>query len=70
MNMPYALPMQDHPRIHGEHMLTVFLLKSISGSPPHTRGTQGVVSKETQLSGITPAYTGNTLAEKLEISQS
>ena len=32
---------EDHPRLRGEHVLFVGLLRRILGSPPPTRGTPG-----------------------------
>ena len=53
-------PVKDHPRIHGEHTLTVCLIGKITGSPPHTRGTPCRKRAYHHLCRITPAYTGNT----------
>ena len=50
----------DHPRIRGEHPAIARILRSASGSSPHTRGAPGfgaVVDPET---GIIPAYAGST----------
>ena len=56
---------QDHPRIHGEHLLRDLLHSLRLGSPPHTRGTP--IGNETHIDGlrITPAYTGNTVIRSL-----
>ena len=51
---------EDHPRIHGEHLLPSRQYQSPVGSPPHTRGTLGDELGITANKGITPAYTGNT----------
>ena len=51
---------QDHPRIHGEHSVDQFKRLSLSGSPPHTRGTPYQKDRQTNEYRITPAYTGNT----------
>ena len=50
----------DHPRIRGEHILIVTGEEVASGSPPHTRGTLKKLILYIILSGITPAYAGNT----------
>ena len=57
---------RDHPRLRGEHSFVCELFSAISGSPPLTRGTPGIVSSEIRRKGITPAYAGNT---KLHISK-
>ena len=51
---------QDHPRIHGEHL--VYLNRTLNrlGSPPHTRGTHKFLNASITGWRITPAYTGNT----------
>ena len=51
---------QDHPRIHGEHLLNCSCVFPPKGSPPHTRGTPFCFCSVQTLSRITPAYTGNT----------
>ena len=33
----------------------------VRGSPPHTRGIQNILERQEHVSGITPAYAGNTL---------
>ena len=51
---------KDHPRLRGEHgFITSQRLNSL-GSPPPTRGTRDGGLTHTVLSGITPAYAGNT----------
>ena len=52
---------QDHPRLRGEHLSDVKKQSSTMGSPPPTRGTLCSVGSLFSLSGITPAYAGNTI---------
>ena len=56
----------DHPRIRGEHGLTVRLSTAGPGSSPHTRGA--LLSRQwgAVLPGIIPAYAGSTAAEIME----
>ena len=55
---------KDHPRLRGEHQLLKSALMPKVGSPPPTRGTQAEKGVAHNLSGITPAYAGNTLVGK------
>ena len=50
----------DHPRLRGEHRLSLHLLQIFLGSPPPTRGTLCRLVQNLRQSGITPAYAGNT----------
>ena len=52
---------EDHPRIRGEHFFASPHNVVLEGSPPHTRGTLPVLLSKSYISGITPAYAGNTL---------
>ena len=52
---------KDHPRLRGEHPLYCNSINRLSGSPPPTRGTQYNIVNDCFLTGITPAYAGNTL---------
>ena len=52
---------RDHPRICGEHSYTVGALGWATGSSPHMRGTRLGAGHSMLLSGIIPAYAGNTL---------
>ena len=52
---------QDHPRICGEHSLIMSTSTSISGSPPHMRGTLYGWKIYILQMRITPAYAGNTV---------
>ena len=51
---------EDHPRIHGEHVVREFQEWANKGSPPHTRGTRKRQDACSFADRITPAYTGNT----------
>ena len=50
----------DHPRVGGEHVLLLVILRRLLGSPPRWRGAQ--VSRELTVDdwGITPALAGST----------
>ena len=50
----------DHPRLRGEHRLSLHLLQIFLGSPPPTRGTLPNLTQTINNTGITPAYAGNT----------
>ena len=52
---------RDHPRLRGEHCLSWNAHPCDSGSPPPTRGTHLSPLLSINLSGITPAYAGNTI---------
>ena len=51
---------RDHPRIRGEHSSTGFVMKSPTGSSPHTRGAQRRMGIPKSLIRIIPAYAGST----------
>ena len=51
---------RDHPRIRGEHAFELLDVANLTGSPPHTRGTQLPSPIAWASVGITPAYAGNT----------
>ena len=51
----------DHPRTRGEYKTQSRLIKSIRGSPPHTRGIPAGAGIQTVRRGITPAHAGNTV---------
>ena len=59
----------DHPRIHGEHRFTLLETFPLEGSPPHTRGTLTMTDTIVTALRITPAYTGNTKANKESLKE-
>ena len=50
----------DHPRIRGEHHMSVGHLPSTTGSSPHTRGARTDCGSLLLGCGIIPAYAGST----------
>ena len=50
----------DHPRVCGEHFLGICKTARIMGSSPRMRGTLGRAFRPVGVSGIIPAYAGNT----------
>ena len=54
---------RDHPRVCGEHLMDVCHANSDRGSSPRMRGTHCLGLPCKLLSGIIPAYAGNTPAE-------
>ena len=54
----------DHPRLRGEHSANSAFGFIVSGSPPPTRGTLFILVTSAGISGITPAYAGNTRLQK------
>ena len=55
--------LRDHPRVCGEHMSATSLAVRLTGSSPRMRGTPVDGSWHALLSGIIPAYAGNTRSE-------
>ena len=53
-------PLQDHPRMCGEHASPAVSTASTAGSSPHVRGTPGSARQEMSFIGIIPACAGNT----------
>ena len=53
----------DHPRIRGEHLVTIGSSMLPSGSSPHTRGARDLRRSRALLPGIIPAYAGSTAPE-------
>ena len=51
---------EDHPRLRGEYNAETADQLTDTGSPPPTRGIQVEDYKIYGVSGITPAYAGNT----------
>ena len=50
----------DHPRVCGEHVLSVLAVASVQGSSPRMRGTPNKIVSIYLKVGIIPAYAGNT----------
>ena len=55
-------PPGDHPRVCGEHHTSLSLRIISGGSSPRMRGTHVYVCASSSMSGIIPAYAGNTRA--------
>ena len=51
---------QDHPRMCGENVMTLYLGFEEMGSPPHVRGKPPFVERKLSGTGITPACAGKT----------
>ena len=51
---------RDHPRVCGEHYVFRMYVRFSPGSSPRMRGTPSSVSWRACVSGIIPAYAGNT----------
>ena len=58
----------DHPRICGEKMQNFSSRGYPAGSPPHMRGKEYSASVIDDAIGITPAYAGKSLCQRLEES--
>ena len=56
----YSSQYGDHPRLRGEHATQLFFSNLFRGSPPPTRGTPLLFISVSVVTGITPAYAGNT----------
>ena len=52
---------RDHPRTCGEQLSVFFWSMSLTGSPPHMRGTEFRVIQKLAILRITPAHAGNSL---------
>ena len=61
----YADNIGDHPRLRGEKRSIIHHTKSISGSPPLTRGKVGVRVRRIAEERITPAYAGKSRVKTL-----
>ena len=59
---------RDHPRICGEHAVEKPTKKDYMGSSPHMRGTRLVADRVHDVTGIIPAYAGNTPCAIFRIS--
>ena len=55
---------RDHPRVCGEHSFGVGEHARVPGSSPRMRGTLHVEPDSVVLTGIIPAYAGNTALRK------
>ena len=55
------LEYKDHPRIRGEHILSVWTLQTGEGSSPHSRGTLPDGAFKRLEDRIIPAFAGNTV---------
>ena len=51
---------EAHPRIRGEYDVAKITLAAALGSPPHSRGIQGIIVRSAHKNGLTPAFAGNT----------
>ena len=56
----YCFPGRDHPRVCGEHIRSRCSRNVILGSSPRMRGTPKQQQVSGRVSGIIPAYAGNT----------
>ena len=60
ISLPSDRAGSDHPRIRGEHLLTVSCRSPREGSSPHTRGAHQERAGRGHQCGIIPAYAGST----------
>ena len=51
---------EDHPHIHGEHVVEDGEIAAVLGSPPYTWGAQAKPTDDAQAERITPIYMGST----------
>ena len=51
----------DHPRVCGEHRMTLYASVTSTGSSPRMRGARAAVAVLEDRAGIIPAYAGSTL---------
>ena len=58
-------PLRDHPRVCGEHPPPLAVPKNAMGSSPRMRGTRACCGMFRSLTGIIPAYAGNTFIADL-----
>ena len=59
----------NHPRVCGEHMMSLRFIPCDPGSSPRMRGTPTGVVSQTQTLGIIPAYAGNTILMVREVER-
>ena len=60
VHMAWRVPLRDHPRVCGEHMLACGAWDTRMGSSPRMRGTLEYLNEHGDMAGIIPAYAGNT----------
>ena len=56
---------EDHPHVCGEKWKVSAAMLALTGSPPRLRGKGGITAYFPQLFGITPAFAGKSVKEKL-----
>ena len=56
----WLMPQRDHPRMCGEHLVSVVWVARAPGSSPHVRGTPCRDRSSRPARGIIPACAGNT----------
>ena len=57
----YRQSLRDHPHIHGEHQLNVWVTLDRLGSPPYTWGARNRDGHSKSVYRITPIYMGSTI---------
>ena len=57
-SLPAESPQWDHPRVCGEKLMQMLVIRRLLGSPPRMRGKEAAHVLSQLLSGITPAYAG------------
>ena len=55
---------RDHPRMRGEHSVSIELMYVVEGSSPHARGAPVGVDDLVRRGGIIPACAGSTRSER------
>ena len=58
------IPLGDHPRMCGEHLLLSTVVSATQGSSPHVRGAPYLLFQVIQGFGIIPACAGSTLRKQ------
>ena len=59
-SLPAESPQWDHPRVCGEKLMQMLVIRRLLGSPPRMRGKEAAHVLSQLLSGITPAYAGKS----------
>ena len=59
--------LRDHPRVCGEKWMYTISSYQTEGSPPRMRGKGDIMALISVKDGITPAYAGKSIWEKLRI---